>query len=163
MILQKFEFDKSYKFENYSGINEVFCDKKTLLNKLALILLILVVLLARFNVIATFIAIITPSEFNLWDSEDLFIAIFGLIIFLIPTMLLFLNVINFKFYINNKNVSYKNWLGRKFSYSTTDIKKVYLHRSRKAKYITIEFNDTEEISISAGDKNFKKLKDFFGF
>lgn len=131
MILQKFEFDKSYKFENYSGINEVFCDKKTILNKLALILFSIVVLLQIFNVIATVIAIIAPSEFNLHDSEDLFVAIFGLIVFIVPTIFLFLNIINFKFYINNKNVSYKDWLGRKGSYFTSDIKKVYLHKHKK--------------------------------
>lgn len=130
MILQEFEFDKSYKFENHSGINEVFCDKKTFLNKLVLILLILAVLLAIFNVIVTSLSIMRPSKFNLWDSEDLFIAIFGLIVFLIPTMLLLLKVINFKFYINNEKVEYKDWLGRKASYFTTDIKKVYIHTHR---------------------------------
>ena len=127
MILEKFEFDKTYKFENYSGIKEVCCDGKTFLNKLALALLIFMVTMLIFNVIMRIIT--PPSEYISTQSHlnNLYEAIFGLILFSIPTILLSLKVFNFRFYINSKDVICKDWMGRKRNYSTSDIKKIYLY------------------------------------
>lgn len=161
MIMKKFEFNESYKFENYSGINEVYCDSKTFLNKLGLMLLMVVHFISIINVVYTFINVIPPPKFTSRDSEDLFIAIFGFIVFFIPTILLLLKVVNFKFYINNNNVIYKNWIGKEKNYFTSEIKKVYLRKGNHHTYITIEFNDTV-IDIAAGDRNFQTLKKFLG-
>ena len=166
--MQKFEFSKSYKFKNYSEIDEVLCDSKTFLNKLSLILLILVVLVSIFNLIIMLIDIIRANnlhlKYNMYDSEDVFIGIFALILFSIPTIFLFLRVVNFKFYINGTNVICKDWLGRERRYSTTDIKEIRLCINREGKrYIVVKFNDAENISISGGDRNFKYLRMFFGF
>lgn len=163
MIIKKFEFDKSYKFENYSGITGVLCDSKTFLNKLALVLLILPTLLIIFCVIVIFIDILTYSGSNSYDSEEPFMEIFfGFIMLVIPTIILLLKVVNFKFYINDEIVIYRNWLRREKSYSTSDIERVYLTKGRNSRYINVEFNDAERVSISAGDRNFENLKIFFG-
>ena len=165
MIIKKLEFDESHKFENNSTIKEVFCNNRNRFNILSLVILI-------FSVVCCILGginLINSSEKYILENkyiQNLCIVIIPFIIFFTTTMVVLLKLINYRFYINNNEIVFKDWKGRSGNYLTNDIKKVTLHRLHSRyttrMYIRIEFNDNKKITISSLDNNFFRLKEFFG-
>jgi hypothetical protein len=88
--------------------------------------------------------------------------VLGILLFIAsPAVYYILKIVNFKFYINNENVNYKNIFGKTFSYSLTEILKAEFFASTGASdCIVIKFTDKRNVKISSTDRNFRMLKGF---
>ena len=92
------------------------------------------------------------------------ISILGILLLTItPSIYYIFKMMNFKFYINNEKLNYKNIFGKTFSYSLTEILKAEYFPSLDESIvdsIVIKFVDKRRVKISSTDRNFELLKSF---
>lgn len=91
-------------------------------------------------------------------------SILGILLLIVsPAIYYILKMINFKFYIDNEKVNYKNIFGKTFSYSLTEILKAEFFASigeGTVDSIVIKFAYKRKVKISSSDRNFRILKGF---
>lgn len=162
IIKKEFKFSFIKDKTNYEDIQEVYCDSKSLTNKIMLILTSLFAI-----VVGYFIGKIFYFDFidkRLSYNFTNIISVLGVLLLTIsPAIYYILKMKNFKFYIDNEKINYKNILGKRFSYSLTEILKADFFTSigeETVDSIVIRFTDKRKIRLSSTDRNFKLLKSF---
>lgn len=82
-----------------------------------------------------------------------------LLLFIFPIIYLTLKICNFKFYIFDEKIIYKNIKGRELNYIMTDIKNAnYYGNNHGYNFIVIKFYDDKRVIISSYDRNYDVLK-----
>ena len=160
----KKEFTFSFiKNENiYDDIKEVHCDSKSLFNIFMLLFTIIFALTIGYYIGQTFYFDFVDNRLSFNFTNIMFVL--GILLLIVsPAVYYILKIINFKFYINNENVNYKNIFGKTFSYSLTEILKAKFFASSgkgTSDCIVIKFTDKRNVKISSTDRNFRMLKGF---
>ena len=151
---------------NYNNIREVYCDSKTLFNKIMLFLSILAFILINYYLVKSLYYDFSNKSliYNFSEIIGTLIIMSPIIILSIsPTVYYILKLKNFKFYINNETLNYKNIFGKSFSYPISEILEVkyfpYIGEST-LDTIAIKFSDKRKVKITSSDRNFELLKSF---
>lgn len=147
---------------NYNNIKEIYCDSKSLFNKSMLFLSVLFAVVIGYFIGKTIYFDFINKRLN-YNFTNI-ISILGILLLTIsPAIYYIFKMINFKFYINNEKLNYKNILGKTFSYPLTEILKAEYFASigeSTVDSIVIKFVDKRKVKISSTDRNFELLKPF---
>lgn len=153
---------KGFKFSfvkvenNHADIKEVYCDSKSLFNKFMLLLTIIFAV----TIGKMFYFDLVDSRFS-YNFTNIMSVLGVLLLIVSPAIYYILKIINFKFYIDNEKVNFKNIFGKTFSYSTNEILKAKFFTSGEGvDSIVIKFTDKRTVILSSTDRNFEILKSF---
>ena len=128
---------------NYNNIKEIYCDSKSLFNKSMLFLSVLFAVVIGYFIGKTIYFDFINKRLN-YNFTNI-ISLLGILLLTIsPAIYYIFKMINFKFYINNEKINYKNIFGKTFSYPLTEI--------LKAEYFASIGEST--------DRNFELLRPF---
>ncbi len=146
----------------YNNIKEVCCDSKSSFNKIMLFGAILFAIVIFYFIGKTIYFDHINGGLN-WKFTNI-ISIFCILLLSIsPTIFCTFRIVNFRFYIDDEKLTYKNILGKKYSYKITDIVQAkYLSSVGESTVdsIVIKLTDKKKIKISTTDRNFDLLKCF---
>ena len=159
-IIKEFKFSFIKNENIYDDIKEVHCDSKSLFNKFMLLFTNIFALTIGCYIGQTFYFDFVDNRLSFNFTNIMFVL--GILLLIVsPAVYYILKIINFKFYINNENVNYKNIFGKTFSYSLTEILKAEFFASTGASdCIVIKFTDKRNVKLLSTDRNFRMLKGF---
>lgn len=150
------------KKANYNDIKEIYCDSKSFFNKSMLFMSLLFAILIGYFLGKTIYFDFIDKRLNFNFTN--IISILGILLLaLSPVIYYIFKMINFKFYINDEKINYKNIFEKTFSYSLTEILKAEYFASVDESIvdsIVIKFIDKRKVKISSTDRNFELLKSF---
>lgn len=145
---------------NHNNINEVYCDSKTLFNKIMLFISILFFVVMSYYNVKMFYHDFAYKTFN-YSFANIISILFIILVSISPTVYYILKIKNFKIYIDNEKLNYRNIFGKTFSYPLTEILKVkYLPSGGDSDSMIISFSDKRILMISSTNRNFELLKLF---
>ena len=161
-IIKEFKFSFIKNENIYDDIKEVHCDSKSLFNKFMLLFTNIFALTIGCYIGQTFYFDFVDNRLSFNFTNIMFVL--GILLLIVsPAVYYILKIINFKFYINNENVNYKNIFGKTFSYSLTEILKAEFFSSTgtgTSDCIVIKFTDKRNVKLLSTDRNFRMLKGF---
>lgn len=161
-IKKEFNFSFIKDETNCEDILEVYCDSKSLFNKIMLILTILFAVVVGYFIGKMFYFDFVNKRLS-YNFTNILSILGVLLLTISPAICYTLKMKNFKFYIDNEKVNYKNFFGKTFSYSLTEILKAEFFASigeGTVDSIVIKFTDKRKVKISSTDRNFRLLKSF---
>ena len=161
-IKKEFKFSFIRDDNTYDDIKEVYCDSKSLFNKFMLLLTIVFAITVGYFIGKIFYFDLIDNRLS-YNFTNIMSVLGVLLLVVSPAIYYILKIINFKFYIDNEKVNYKNFFGKIFSYSPNEILKAEFFASigeGTVDSIVIKFTDKRKVKISSTDRNFRILKSF---